>query len=130
MIFGIVHVASDQDILFFAGLKAQGMTPRQIRYFLLAKGGFITLFGLIPGWLTGFLLDVLITGRVIIGMGGASCPVFLNWPPFALAAACTLGTVSALLSLLHCACHTGFRPFCSGNRQAPAKTAEAVRMEG
>ena len=98
MIFGIVHVASDRDILFFAGLKAQGMTPRQIRYFLLAKGGLITLFGLIPGWLTGFLLDVLITGRVIIGMEEHPALYFLNWPPFALAAACTLGTV--LLSYL------------------------------
>ena len=98
MIFGIVHVASDRDILFFAGLKAQGMTPRQIRYFLLAKVGLITLFGLIPGWLTGFLLDVLITGRVIIGMEEHPALYFLNWPPFALAAACTLGTV--LLSYL------------------------------
>ena len=74
------------------------MTPRQIRYFLLAKGGLITLFGLIPGWLTGFLLDVLITGRVIIGMEEHPALYFLNWPPFALAAACTLGTV--LLSFL------------------------------
>lgn len=98
MIFGIVHVTADRDLLFFAGLKAQGMTPRQIRYFLLEKGCLITLSGLIPGWLIGFLLDVLITGRVIIGMEEHPALYFLNWPPFALAAACTLGTV--LLSFL------------------------------
>src|SRR5699024_7252315 len=41
---------------------------------------------------------VLITGRVIIGMEEHPALYFLNWPPFALAAACTLGTV--LLSYL------------------------------
>ena len=31
MIYGIVHVAAQQDILYYASLKSLGMTPRQIR---------------------------------------------------------------------------------------------------
>lgn len=34
MIYGIVHVTAEGDEGFFAGLKALGMTPRQIRSLL------------------------------------------------------------------------------------------------
>ncbi|HJC56965.1 MAG TPA: ABC transporter permease [Candidatus Eisenbergiella intestinipullorum] len=98
MISGIVHVETDRNMLFFAGLKAQGMTPRQIRHFLLEKGCAVTLFSLIPGWLAGFALDFFITGKLISGMRVHPALFFLDWPPFLLAGLCSLGTV--LLSFL------------------------------
>lgn len=98
MIYGIAHVDRERDVLFFAGLKAQGMTPRQLRYFLLAKSFFVTLAGLLPGWLIGFFLEYLTAERLISGMSAHPALYFLDWPPFLAAALCTLGTV--LLSLL------------------------------
>lgn len=93
MIYGIVHVTAEQDRQFFAGLKAQGMTPRQIRRYLLEKGVAAALLGLIPGFVIGFLLNVCMAGRVIAGMEQNPAIYFLDWPPFALAAAGTLITV-------------------------------------
>ena len=68
MIYGIVHVTGEKDDGFFAGLKALGMTPRQLRYFLGAKAFCVTLSGLIPGAVIGFLIHLAVTSRVVIGL--------------------------------------------------------------
>ena len=94
MIFAIVQVTSDRDRAYFAGLKAQGMTPRQIRRYLLEKAASVTLLGLFPGILTGFLLNLAVTGRVVVGMEENPALYFLSWQPFAAAAACSFPTVS------------------------------------
>ena len=93
MVYGIVHVTTAQEQPFFAGLKAQGMTPRQVRRYLWEKGISVTLLGLLPGFLIGFLLNLAITGRVITGMQEDPAIYFLDWPPFAAAAVCALITV-------------------------------------
>ncbi len=93
MIYGIVHVTAEQDAEYFAGLKAQGMTPRQVRHYLMDKGCAITGAGLIPGFLVGFGLDLAITSRMITGMQQNPAIYFLDWKPFAAAAICTLATV-------------------------------------
>lgn len=93
MVYGIVHVTAEQDRTFFAGLKAQGMTPRQIRRYLLEKGVAVAILGLIPGFLIGFILNLAITGRIVTGMDQNPALYFLEWIPFALAAICTLITV-------------------------------------
>ena len=93
MIFAIVQVSAEQDRAYFAGLKAQGMTPRQIRRFLLEKGLVVTLLGLPPGFLIGFGLNLAITGRVVVGMEQDPALYFLNGQAFAAAAVCTLLTV-------------------------------------
>lgn len=93
MVYGIVHVTTVQEQPFFAGLKAQGMTPRQVRRYLWEKGISVTLLGLLPGFLIGFLLNLAITGRVITGMQEDPAIYFLDWPPFAAAAVCALITV-------------------------------------
>ncbi len=93
MIFSIIHVAMDQDTRFFAGLKNLGMTPRQIRWFLLEKAALLSLFGLLPGWLMGFGIHYLVTPRIVTGMEQNPAICFLSWEPFALAAFGTFGTV-------------------------------------
>lgn len=93
MVYGIVHVTTVQEQPFFAGLKAQGMMPRQVRRYLWEKGISVTLLGLLPGFLIGFLLNLAITGRVITGMQEDPAIYFLDWPPFAAAAVCALITV-------------------------------------
>ena len=86
MIYSIIHVAMDQDTRFFAGLKTLGMTPRQIRWFLLEKAGLLSLFGLLPGWLMGFGIHYLVTPRIVTGMEQNPAIYFLSWETFALAA--------------------------------------------
>lgn len=93
MLYAIVHAAAGQDRQFFAGLKALGLSPRQVRRYLLEKGCAATLMGLAPGFLIGFGLNLAITGKMITGMEEDPALYFLEWQPFALAAACTLGTV-------------------------------------
>ena len=93
MIYSIIHVAMDQDTRFFAGLKTLGMTPRQIRWFLLEKAGLLSLFGLLPGWLMGFGIHYLVTPRIVTGMEQNPAIYFLSWETFALAALSALGTV-------------------------------------
>ena len=98
MIFAIVQVTAEQDRAYFAGLKALGLSPRQLRRYLLEKGVTVTALGLIPGFLIGFLLNLAITPRVVVGMEQNPALYFLSWQPFALAAMCALGTT--LLSYL------------------------------
>lgn len=98
MIFAIVQVTAGQDRAYFAGLKALGLTPRQLRRYLLEKGVAVTVLGSIPGFLIGFGLNLVITPRVVVGMEQNPALCFLSWQSFALAAVCTLGTV--LLSYL------------------------------
>ena len=105
MIYSIIHVALDQDTRFFAGLKTLGMTPRQIRWFLLEKAALLSLFGLLPGWLTGFGIHYLVTPQIVTGMEQNPAIYFLSWEPFALAALCTFGTV--LLAYFLPAARTG-----------------------
>ena len=93
MVFAIVQVTARQDRTWFAGLKALGLTPRQLRRYLLEKGIAVTALGLIPGFLIGFGLDLAITPRVVVGMEQNPAFYFLSWIPFAAAALCTLGTV-------------------------------------
>jgi putative ABC transport system permease protein len=98
MIYSIVHVAADREHLFFAELKSLGMTPRQIRRLLLEQGILVSLLGMIPGWVIGFLLHYFITGRIIIGMEENPALYFLSWQPFAAALLCT--TVTVLMAYL------------------------------
>ena len=112
MIYGIVHVSADSDRAFFAVLKAQGMTPRQIRRMLLEKGCVVTGMGLLPGFLAGFFINLFVTGRVVTGTEVNPGLYFLDWPPFLAAAGCTLLTV--LLSYL--------LPLIPLTRQTPAET--------
>lgn len=58
----------------------------------------MTALGLIPGFLIGFLLNLAITPKVVVGMEQNPALYFLSWQPFALAAVCALGTT--LLSYL------------------------------
>ncbi len=105
MIYSIIHVAMDQDTHFFAGLKTLGMTPRQIRWVLLEKALLLSLLGLLPGWLMGFVIHYLVTPRIVTGMEQNPAIYFLSWEPFALAALSTFGTV--LLAYLLPAVRTG-----------------------
>lgn len=105
MVYSIIHVAMDQDTRFFAGLKTLGMTPRQIRWFLLEKAALLSLFGLLPGWLMGFGIHYLVTPRIVTGMEQNPAIYFLSWEPFALAALSTFGTV--LLAYFLPAARTG-----------------------
>ena len=98
MIFAIVQVTAEQDRAYFARLKALGLSPRQLRRYLLEKGVAVTALGLIPGFLIGFGLNLAITPRVVVGMEQNPALYFLSWQPFALAAVCALGTT--LLSYL------------------------------
>ena len=105
MIYSIIHVAMDQDTRFFAGLKTLGMTPRQIRWFLLEKAALLSLFGLLPGWLTGFVIHYLVTPRIVTGMEQNPAVYFLSWETFVLAALSAFGTV--LLAYVLPAARTG-----------------------
>lgn len=93
MVYSIVHVTADREHLFYAELKSLGMTPRQIRQMLMEQGMLVSLLGLAPGWLIGFILHYFITGRVIIGMEENPALYFLSWQPFAAALLCTAATV-------------------------------------
>ncbi len=93
MVYSIVHVAADREHLFYAELKSLGMTPRQIRQMLMEQGMFVSLLGLVPGWLIGFILHYFITGRVIIGMEENPALYFLSWKPFVAAFLCAAATV-------------------------------------
>lgn len=93
MVYSIVHVAADKEHLFYAELKSLGMTPRQIRQMLMEQGMLVSLLGLVPGWLIGFILHYFITGRVIIGMEENPALYFLSWQPFGAAFLCTAATV-------------------------------------
>ena len=93
MIYAIVQVTAGQDRASFAGWKALGLSPRQLRRYLLEKAAAVAGLGLIPGFLIGFGLDLAITPRVVVGMEQDPALYFLSWQAFAVAAACTLGTV-------------------------------------
>ncbi len=112
MIYSIVHVAADQDNCFYAGLKALGTTPRQIRRILLEQGCTVCLAGLLPGWLIGFLLHFMITSRIVSGMQENPAVYFLAWGPFLLASAASLATT--LLAFL--------LPAIRLSRMTPAQT--------
>ncbi len=116
MVYSIVHIASDKDRLYFAGLKSLGMTPRQIRRLLLEQGMVVSLFGMIPGWVLGFALHYFITGRVVTGMEENPALYFLSWQPFAAAILCTALTVIAAYLL----------PAVRLSRMTPAQTVRSA----
>ena len=93
MVYSVVHVAAGRDRLFFAELKALGMTPRQLRHFLLGQGLLVSLLGLLPGWGLGFVLHFCITGRVVTGMEEHPALYFISWQPFVIGGICAAATV-------------------------------------
>ena len=114
MIYSIVHVAVQKDTLYYAGLKALGMTPRQICRLLLEKGFAVSFLSFLPGWMLGFGLHFFITRRVIAGMEENPALYFLSWTPFAFAALCTL-----LTTLFAC-----LIPTIRLSRMTPVQTAD------
>ena len=106
MIYAIVQVTAEQDRAYFAGLKALGLSPRQLRRYLLEKALAVAALGLIPGFLIGFGLNLAVTPRVVVGMEQNPALYFLSWQPFAVAAVCSFLTVLLAyllpsLSLIH-----------------------------
>ena len=93
MIYAIVQVTAEQDRAYFAGLKALGLSPRQLRRYLLEKALAVAALGLIPGFLIGFGLNLAVTPRVVVGMEQNPALYFLSWQPFAVAAVCSFMTV-------------------------------------
>lgn len=93
MIYAIVQVTAEQDRAYFAGLKALGLSPRQLRRYLLEKALAVAALGLIPGFLIGFGLNLAVTPRVVVGMEQNPALYFLSWQPFAVAAVCSFLTV-------------------------------------
>ena len=93
MVYSMVQVTAGQDQRYIASLKSLGMTPRQTRRLLMEHGILTALLGLLPGWILGFLLHCLVTGRIIIGMEQNPAIYFLSWQPFVLSAVCMLLTV-------------------------------------
>lgn len=112
MIYSIVHAASRRDLMYYAGLKALGLTPRQFRRLLLEQGCVVSAAGFLPGWLLGFGIHFCITSRVITGMEENPALYFLTWQPFVVAALCTLATT--LLAYLW--------PTIRLSRMTPART--------
>lgn len=93
MIYAIVQVTAEQDRAYFAGLKALGLSPRQLRRYLQEKALAVAALGLIPGFLIGFGLNLAVTPRVVVGMEQNPALYFLSWQPFAVAAVCSFLTV-------------------------------------
>lgn len=93
MIYAIVQVTAEQDRAYFAGMKALGLSPRQLRRYLLEKALAVAALGLIPGFLIGFGLNLAVTPRVVVGMEQNPALYFLSWQPFAVAAVCSFLTV-------------------------------------
>ena len=93
MIYAIVLVTAEQDRAYFAGLKALGLSPRQLRRYLQEKALAVAALGLIPGFLIGFGLNLAVTPRVVVGMEQNPALYFLSWQPFAVAAVCSFLTV-------------------------------------
>lgn len=79
MIFAIVQVTASRIGPILPGLKALGLSPRQLRRYLLEKGVAVTALGLIPGFLVGFLLNLAITPKVVVGMEQNPALYFLSW---------------------------------------------------
>ena len=92
MVYSIIHVAARRDLMYYAGLKSLGLTPRQLRRILLEQGCIVSAAGFLPGWLLGFGIHFCITSRVITGMEENPALYFLTWQPFVVAALCTLAT--------------------------------------
>ena len=116
MVYSIVRASARRDTLYFAGLKALGMTPRQLRRVMLEQGFLVSCLGFLSGWGVGFLLHFFITSRIISGMEENPALYFLSWQPFALAALCALATV--LLAYL--------LPTVKLSRMTPAQTVRQV----
>lgn len=95
MICAIIQIALERDMAFYAGIKALGMSPRQIRRLLFLQSCIISGLGLIPGWLLGFGLDYMIAGRLISGMEENPALMFLSVIPFLLAGLGTFLTCAA-----------------------------------
>ena len=93
MIYGIINISAEKDRQFYGELKALGMTPRQLRHFLLDQGCAVSVLGLIPGWLLGFLIHLAVTGRIVSGMEENPALYFLTWQPFAAAGVCAVVTI-------------------------------------
>ena len=92
MIYCIVQVTARRDAGYYAGLKSLGMTPRQLSWLFAGNGLAVSLSGIWPGFALGFGIHWAVTGRVIYGMDENPALYFLSWPPFALAAVCTVAT--------------------------------------
>ena len=76
MIYAIVQVTAEQDRAYFAGMKALGLSPRQLRRYLLEKALAVAALGLIPGFLIGFGLNLAVTPRVVVGMSRTRPSIF------------------------------------------------------
>lgn len=90
MISNIVRISIEQNIQFFGRMKSLGMTPRQIRYFLLERVSVLCLAAIPLGWLFGVLLYLFFAPRIVIGMEDKNPALFFfRFRPLAVSALVT-----------------------------------------
>lgn len=93
MVFSILKVSVSRDTQYFAILKMTGMTPEQISRILLISAVFVSMAGMVPGFLLGFAVYYGMLPMIVTGFDGHPASYLLSWQPFVSAAVCTLVTV-------------------------------------
>ncbi len=93
MLYTILRLSDRRNIQFYAGVKALGMTPRQIRVLAVYRAAALCLPGLLPGWILGFSLCALLAPYVVVGLGANPALFFFRLWPFGLGALLTWLTV-------------------------------------
>lgn len=117
MLYNILRLSVRQNLRFYGRVKSLGMTPRQIRVLAADRAAVLTLPGLLPGWLLGFLLCAALAPYVVVGMEENPAFFFFRLWPFLGSALLTWGTVLTACLL----------PMCFAAKSTPA---EAMRFVG
>lgn len=120
MLYHIVRLSAAQDVRFYGRIKSLGMTPRQLRVLWAERAALLSLSGLLPGWLSGFLLCVVLAPHVVIGMEENPALYFFRLWPFIVSGLFTFLTTGIACSL----------PMRAVTGKTPVEAMKFVEKEG
>lgn len=120
MLYHIVRLSAAQDVRFYGRIKSLGMTPRQLRVLWVERASLLSLFGVLPGWLSGFLLCAVLAPHVVVGMEENPALCFFRLSPFPVSGILTFLTTGIACSL----------PMRTVTGKTPVEAMKFVEKEG
>lgn len=93
LLFQMEKLLAGQNIRFYGLIKSLGMTPRQLRVLSAVRAILLSVTGILPGWIAGFMICAFVAPHVMVGMEENPAFFFLKIWPFPAAAILTFLTV-------------------------------------
>ena len=121
IIFNIFHISVSNDIRSYGLLKTIGVTPRQLKRMIRLQAFILCVLGIPIGLMSGYLIGVLLTPRILRGINSTLADVTYSFSPDIF-----LGAVIFSLITVYISC---MRPARIASKVSPIEATRYIEQD-